>query len=249
MDVNFNGKVVLVTGGTRGIGYAMVKKFAAAGADIAFTYVTSGGRAETVEQELAGYGVKVKSYRSDAANYNDTLQLVNCIRQDFGRIDILVNNAGITQDTLMLRMKEDAWDNVINTNLKSAFNFINACSPIMLSQRSGCIISVSSVVGLHGNAGQSNYAASKAGLIGLSKSVALELGSRGIRCNVIAPGFIFTEMTRKLPEAVLAEWNKKIPLRRAGSTDEVASVALFLASDLASYITGQVITIDGGMSM
>lgn len=249
MEIDLKGKVLLITGGTRGIGYAIAKKFAQAGADVAFTYVTPGGRAETVEQELAQYGVRVKSYRSDAANYNDTLELVNCIRQDFGRIDILVNNAGITQDTLMLRMKEDAWDNVLNTNLKSAFNFINACSPVMLSQRSGCIISVSSVVGLHGNAGQANYAASKAGLIGLSKSVALELGSRGIRSNVIAPGFISTEMTQKLPETVLAEWNKKIPLRRAGSTDEVASVALFLASDLASYITGQVITIDGGMSM
>lgn len=249
MDMNLKGKVVLVTGGTRGIGYAMVKKFAQAGADIAFTYVTPNGRAETVEQEVAQYGVKVKSYQSNAANYNETLELVNQIKQDFGRIDVLINNAGITQDTLMLRMKEDAWDNVINTNLKSAFNFINACSPVMLSQRGGCIISVSSVVGLHGNAGQANYAASKAGLVGLSKSVALELGSRGIRCNVIAPGFISTEMTQKLPETVLAEWNKKIPLRRAGSTDEVASVALFLASDMASYITGQVITIDGGMSM
>lgn len=247
--MDFKGKVVLVTGGTRGIGYAMVKKFAASGAEIAFTYVTPNGRAQDVEQELAQYGVKVKSYQSDAASYNDTLELVNRIKQDFGRIDVLINNAGITQDTLMLRMKEDAWDNVINTNLKSAFNFINACSPIMLSQRSGCIISVSSVVGLHGNAGQANYAASKAGLVGLSKSVALELGSRGIRCNVIAPGFISTEMTQKLPEAVLAEWNKKIPLRRAGSTEEVANVAMFLASDLASYITGQVITIDGGMSM
>jgi 3-oxoacyl-[acyl-carrier protein] reductase len=204
--------------------------------------------ANATAKEIETLGVKVKGYASNAANFEDTHQIVTEIVKDFGKIDILVNNAGITRDGLMMRMTEQQWDLVINVNLKSAFNFIHALTPVMMKQKSGSIINMSSVVGVHGNAGQANYSASKAGMIGLAKSIARELGSRGIRANAIAPGFIATEMTHQLSDEVRAEWAKQIPLRRAGTPEDVANAALFLASDLSSYITGQVIRIDGGMN-
>ena len=194
-------------------------------------------------------GVKAKGYASNAANFEDTAKVVEAIHADFGRIDILVNNAGITRDGLMMRMSEQQWDMVLNVNLKSAFNFIHACTPIMMRQKAGSIINMASVVGVHGNAGQANYAASKAGLIALAKSIAQELGSRGIRANAIAPGFILTDMTAALPDEVKAEWAKKIPLRRGGTPEDVANIATFLASDMSSYVSGQVIQVDGGMNM
>lgn len=243
------GKVVLVTGATRGIGYAMAKCFASEGAEIAFTYVNSVERANQVEQELAEFGVKAKGFQSDAASFENANQVVESVVKEFGKIDILVNNAGITKDGLLLRMSEQQWDDVLDTNLKSAFNYVCACTPLMMRQRSGNILSVSSVVGLHGNAGQANYAASKAGLVGFTKSIAKEFASRGIRANVIAPGFIMTEMTGKFDEKMLAEWCKGIPMQRGGDVDEVAKAALFLVSDQSSYITGQVLQVDGGMSM
>lgn len=243
------GKVVLVTGATRGIGYAMAKCFASEGAEIAFTYVNSVERANQVEQELAELGVKAKGFQSDAASFENANQVVESVVKEFGKIDILVNNAGITKDGLLLRMSEQQWDDVLDTNLKSAFNYVRACTPLMMRQRSGNILSVSSVVGLHGNAGQANYAASKAGLVGFTKSIAKEFASRGIRANVIAPGFIMTEMTGKFDEKMLAEWCKGIPMQRGGDVDEVAKAALFLVSDQSSYITGQVLQVDGGMSM
>ncbi len=243
------GKVALITGATRGIGYAMAKCFAAEGAEIAFTYVNSVERANQVEQELADFGVKAKGFQSDAASFENANQVVESIVKEFGKIDILVNNAGITRDGLLLRMNEQQWDDVIDTNLKSAFNYVRACVPLMMRQRSGNILSVSSVVGIHGNAGQANYAASKAGLVGFTKSIAKELASRGIRANVLAPGFIMTEMTGKLDEKMLAEWCKGIPMQRGGDVDEVAKAALFLVSDQSSYITGQVLQVDGGMGM
>lgn len=242
------GKVAIVTGAARGIGKAVAIKFASEGANIAFTDLSIDDNAKQTEKELQAYGVKAKGYASNAANFEDTHNVVNQIKEDFGQIDILVNNAGITRDGLMLKMDEKQWDMVIDVNLKSAFNFVHAVTPIMMRQRCGSIINMSSVVGVHGNAGQSNYSASKAGMIGLSKSMAQELGSRGIRANAIAPGFILTEMTDQLPEDVKAEWNKKIPLRRGGTSDEVAKVALFLASDLSSYVSGQVIQVDGAMN-
>lgn len=205
--------------------------------------------AQNTEKELAALGVKVKGYASNAANFEDTAKVVAEIHKDFGSIDILVNNAGITRDGLMMRMTEQQWDMVINVNLKSAFNFIHACTPIMMRQKTGSIINMASVVGVSGNAGQSNYSASKAGMIGLAKSVAKELGSRGVRANAIAPGFIITEMTAVLSEEVKAEWAKQIPLRRGGTPEDVANVATFLASDLSSYVTGQVIHCCGGMNM
>ena len=232
------GKVAIVTGAARGIGKAIALKFAAEGANIAFTDLVIDENGEATQKEIEALGVKAKGYASNAANF-----------EDFGRIDILVNNAGITKDGLMMRMSEGQWDAVLNVNLKSAFNFIHACTPVMMKQRAGNIINMSSVVGVHGNAGQSNYSASKAGMIGLAKSVAQELGSRGIRANAIAPGFIITDMTAKLPEEVREEWNKKIPLRRGGTTEDVANVATFLASDLSAYVSGQVIQVDGGMNM
>jgi 3-oxoacyl-[acyl-carrier protein] reductase len=243
------GKVALITGATRGIGYAMAKCFAAEGAEIAFTYVNSVERANQVEQELAELGVKAKGFQSDAASFENANQVVESVVKEFGKIDILVNNAGITKDGLLLRMNEQQWDDVLDTNLKSAFNYVRACTPLMMRQRSGNILSVSSVVGIHGNAGQANYAASKAGLVGFTKSIAKELATRGIRANVIAPGFIMTEMTGKFDEKMLAEWCKGIPMQRGGDVEEVAKAALFLVSDQSSYITGQVLQVDGGMSM
>ena len=243
------GKVALITGATRGIGYAMAKCFATEGAEIAFTYVNSVERANQVEQELAELGVKAKGFQSDAASFENANQVVESVAKEFGKIDILVNNAGITKDGLLLRMNEQQWDDVLDTNLKSAFNYVRACAPLMMRQRSGNILSVSSVVGIHGNAGQANYAASKAGLVGFTKSIAKELATRGIRANVIAPGFIMTEMTGKFDEKMLAEWCKGIPMQRGGDVEEVAKAALFLVSDQSSYITGQVLQVDGGMSM
>lgn len=243
------GKVALITGATRGIGYAMAKCFATEGAEIAFTYVNSVERANQVEQELAELGVKAKGFQSDAASFENANQVVESVVKEFGKIDILVNNAGITKDGLLLRMNEQQWDDVLDTNLKSAFNYVRACAPLMMRQRSGNILSVSSVVGIHGNAGQANYAASKAGLVGFTKSIAKELATRGIRANVIAPGFIMTEMTGKFDEKMLAEWCKGIPMQRGGDVEEVAKAALFLVSNQSSYITGQVLQVDGGMSM
>lgn len=243
------GKVALITGAARGIGKAIALKFAAEGANIAFTDLVIDENGKATEEEIAALGVKAKGYASNAANFEETHNIVNEILNDFGRIDILVNNAGITKDGLMLRMTEAQWDAVIAVNLKSAFNFIHACTPIMMKQRTGSIINMASVVGVHGNAGQANYASSKAGLIALAKSIAQEVGSRGIRANAIAPGFIETAMTAALPQNVRDEWCKKIPLRRGGQVEDIANVATFLASDLSSYVTGQVIQVDGGMNM
>ncbi len=243
------GKTALITGAARGIGKAIALKFAAEGANIAFTDLVIDENGKATEAEIAALGVKAKGYASNAADFAQTADIVAEIHKDFGRIDILVNNAGITKDGLMMRMTEQQWDAVINVNLKSAFNFIHATLPIMMRQRSGSIINMASVVGVHGNAGQSNYASSKAGLIALAKSIAQEVGSRGIRANAIAPGFIETAMTAALPDDVRAEWAKKIPLRRAGQVEDIANVATFLASDISSYVSGQVIQVDGGMNM
>ena len=243
------GKTALVTGATRGIGRAIALRFAEEGADVAFTYRSQHEAAQSLVAELEEMGVKALGFASDAASFEDAHRIVEEVKTAFGRIDILVNNAGITRDGLMMRMDEAQWDAVIDTNLKSAFNFIHACTPVMARQKCGSIISMSSVVGLSGNAGQCNYSASKAGLIGLSKSMAKEMGSRGIRVNCIAPGFIETDMTGALPENMKTEWEKQIPLRRAGKPEDVASVALFLASDMSAYVTGQVISCCGGMNM
>ena len=240
-----DGKVALITGASRGIGKAIALKFAAEGADIAFTDLKVAP--ETV-QEIAQTGVRVKAWESNAASFEDTARVVDEITREFGRIDILVNNAGITKDGLMLRMEESQWDAVLTVNLKSAFNYIHAVSPVMMRQRCGSIIGMASVVGLHGNAGQANYAASKGGMIALHKSIAKELGPRGIRANCIAPGFIITDMTAALPEAVRNEWVKTIPLRRGGTPEDIAGVALFLASDLSAYVSGQVVNVCGGMA-
>ena len=243
------GKTALITGAARGIGKALALRFAAEGANIAFTDLAIDEHGKKTEEEIAALGVKVKGYASNAADFAQTETVVKEVVADFGRIDILVNNAGITRDGLMLRMTEAQWDSVISVNLKSAFNFIHAVLPVMMRQRGGSIINMASVVGVHGNAGQSNYAASKAGLIALAKSIAQEVGSRGIRANAIAPGFIETAMTAALPDDIRAEWVKKIPLRRGGQVDDIANVATFLASDMSSYVTGQVIQVDGGMNM
>lgn len=247
------GKTALITGATRGIGKGIALKFASEGANIAFTGRGANedmhAALEATRQEVEALGVKCIAYASDAANFAQTEETVKKVKEDFGSIDILVNNAGITKDGLMLRMTEEQWDTVINANLKSAFNFIHACLPIMMRQRGGSIINMSSVVGVHGNAGQANYAASKAGMIALAQSVAQEMGPKGIRVNTIAPGFIETAMTEALPDEIRKEWTKKIPLRRAGQTEDVANTALYLASDLSSYVTGQVIQVDGGMNM
>ena len=244
-----SGKTALITGAARGIGKAIALKFASEGANIAFTDLVIDENGQATKAEIEALGVKCEGYASNAANFEETENVVKKIHEDFGSIDILVNNAGITKDGLMMRMTEQQWDAVIAVNLKSAFNFIHACTPIMMRQRHGSIINMASVVGVHGNAGQSNYAASKAGLIALAKSVAQEMGSRGIRANAIAPGFIETAMTAALSEDIRAEWCKKIPLRRGGKPEDIADVATFLASDMASYVSGQVIQVDGGMNM
>ena len=243
------GKVALITGAARGIGKSIALKFAQEGADIAFTDLNRDENMEATEKELEALGVKAKGYASNAADFAQTEEVVAKVKEDFGHIDILVNNAGITKDGLMMRMTEAQWDAVIAVNLKSAFNFIHAVLPIMMRQRSGSIINLASVVGVHGNAGQANYAASKAGLIALAKSIAQEVGSRGIRANASAPGFIETAMTAALPDEVRKEWALKIPLRRAGQVEDIANVATFLASDMSSYVSGQVIQVDGGMNM
>ena len=243
------GKTAIITGAARGIGKAVALKFAAEGANIAFTDLSIDENALATEKELETFGIKAKGYASNAADFDDTARVVKEIHEEFGRIDILVNNAGITRDGLMMRMSEQQWDMVINVNLKSAFNFIHACTPIMMRQKTGSVINMSSVVGVSGNAGQANYSASKAGMIGLAKSIAKELGSRGVRANAIAPGFIITEMTDQLTDEVKKEWAKNIPLRRGGTPEDVANVAVFLASDLSSYVSGQVIHCCGGMNM
>ena len=243
------GKTALITGATRGIGLTIARLMAQEGADVAFAYLNSDDKAAALEQELSACGIHALRYKADVADYSAVSAMVEQVLKDFGRIDILVNNAGITRDGLLLRMNESQWDEVVDTNLKSAFNCIKACAPIMMRQRGGSIVSLSSVTGLHGNAGQVNYAASKAGLIGMTKSVAKELASRGIRANAVAPGFVLTEMTAALPEDKLAQWCKSIPLGRGADTSEVAKAVLFLASDQASYITGQTLVVDGGMSM
>ncbi len=243
-------KVALITGASRGIGKGIAEKFAEQGADIAFSFASSVEKARAFEDELSKkYGVKVKGYQSNAGSYADAEKLVNDVLADFGKMDVLVNNAGITRDTLLMRMSEEQWDEVINTNLKSAFNLTKASLKPFLKQKFGSIINMTSVVGIMGNAGQANYAASKAGMIGFTKSVAKELGSRNIRCNAVAPGFIETEMTAALGEETIKAWAEQIPLKRGGSTDDVANLCLFLASDLSTYITGQTINVDGGMLM
>ncbi len=243
-----DGKVALVTGAARGIGKAIALKFASEGADVAFTDLVINEAAEETVKEIEAFGHKVKAYASNAADFAQTQEVVDQIMADFGHIDILVNNAGITKDGLMLRMSEAQWDAVINVNLKSALNFLHALPPIMARQRGGSIINMSSVVGVSGNAGQCNYSASKAGLIGLAKSIAKEMGPRGIRANCIAPGFIISDMTKALSEEVREQWMKTIPLRRGGTPEDVANVALFLASDLSSYVSGQVIHVCGAMN-
>lgn len=240
-------KIAVITGASRGIGKAIALRFAQEGCAIAFTDIRIEDEATETLEELRACGVKAEAYLSNAADFQATQQVIEQIVRDFGRIDILVNNAGITQDALMMRMTEQQWDAVLSVNLKSVFNFIHAVTPIMMRQRAGSIISMSSIVGINGNPGQANYAASKAGIIALTKSVAKELGSRGIRANAIAPGFILTEMTKALPEEHLQEFVKMIPLRRGGAPEEVADVALFLASDLSSYVSGQVLQVNGAM--
>ena len=243
------GKTALVTGAARGIGTGIALKFAAEGANIAFTDLVIDENGEATKAEIEALGVKCVAYASNAADFAQTEEVVAKVKEDFGSIDILVNNAGITKDGLMMRMTEAQWDAVIAVNLKSAFNFIHAVLPIMMRQRSGSIINMASVVGVHGNAGQANYAAAKAGMIALAKSIAQEVGSRGIRANAIAPGFIETAMTAALPEEVRKDWASKIPLRRGGQVEDIANVATFLASDMSSYVSGQVIQVDGGMNM
>ena len=244
-----NGKTALITGAARGIGKAIALKFASEGANIAFTDLQIDENGKATETEIAALGVKCKGYASNAADFEQSAEVVKQVKEEFGSIDILVNNAGITKDGLMLRMTEAQWDAVVGVNLKSAFNFIHACVPVMMRQRGGSIINMASVVGVHGNAGQATYAASKAGMIALAKSVAQEMGPKGIRANAIAPGFIDTAMTQELSEEIRKEWVSKIPLRRGGQTEDIANTALFLASDLSSYISGQVLQVDGGMNM
>ncbi len=241
------GKVALITGASKGIGRSIATIFAKEGAEVAFTYLSSVEKGEALAQELSAFGTKVKGYRSNAADFEAAEKLINDVVSDFGRLDVLVNNAGITKDNLLMRMSEDMWDDVINVNLKSCFNTVKAATRTLMKQRSGSIINITSVVGLKGNAGQANYAASKAGIIGFTKSVALELGSRGIRSNAVAPGFIETEMTDALDEKTVQSWRDAIPLKRGGQPEEVAKVCVFLASDLSDYVTGQTLQVDGGM--
>ncbi len=242
-----DGKNVIITGASRGIGKGIAESFASHGANVAFTYSSSEGPAIALEKELSGLGVNAKAYKSNAASFSEAEELVKNVLEDFGGIDILINNAGITKDNLLMRMGEEDFDTVIEINLKSVFNMTKAVQRTMLKQRKGSIINMSSVVGVKGNAGQTNYAASKAGMIGFTKSVALELGSRNIRCNAVAPGFIETEMTDKLDEKTVQGWRDSIPLKRGGLPEDVANACLFLASDLSAYITGQVLNVDGGM--
>jgi 3-oxoacyl-[acyl-carrier protein] reductase len=241
------GKVAIITGASRGIGSGIAKIFAQQGAQVAFTYSSSAESALVLEKELLAFGVKAKGYQSNAANFEEAQKLVDDVLADFGTVDILINNAGITKDNLLMRMSEEDFDKVIEINLKSVFNMTKAVQKIMLKNRAGSIVNMSSVVGVKGNAGQANYAASKAGMIGFTKSIALELGSRNIRCNAIAPGFIETEMTAKLNEDVVKGWRDAIPLKRGGSPEDVANVCVFLGSDMSAYVTGQVINVDGGM--
>ena len=247
MTKQLQGKTALITGASRGIGHAIASKFAAAGANVVFTHLASDAQGQALAEELRALGGKVRVYRSDAADFTAVVSLVQEVVREFGRLDVLVNNAGITRDGLLLRMDEQAWDEVLRVNLKSCFNTVRAATSTFLKQRSGAIINISSVVGIKGNAGQANYAASKAGVIGFTKSVALELGARNIRSNAIAPGFIETAMTQDLDEVVKKDWERGIPLRRMGLPEDVANCALFLASEASSYITGQVIQVDGGM--
>lgn len=247
MDL-LKGKVAIITGATRGIGKGIAETFAQNGADVAFTYHSSEEKAKAVESDLKALGVNAKGYKSDAANYAAAEELIKSVLEDFGgRIDIVVNNAGITKDNLLMRMTEEMWDDVIDTNMKSVFNMTKCVLRTMLKQREGSIINLSSVVGVGGNAGQSNYSASKAGILGFTRSIAQELGSRNVRCNAVAPGFIETEMTGALPEETVQEWRDAIPLKRGGTPQDVANLCLFLASDLSGYITGQTINVDGGM--
>jgi 3-oxoacyl-[acyl-carrier protein] reductase len=241
------GKTALITGASKGIGRKIAEKFAEHGANVAFTYLSSVEKGQALEQEMQSLGTKVKGYRSDASKFDQAEQLINDIVADFGTLDIVVNNAGITKDGLLMRMSEQQWDEVLEVNLKSIFNITKAASKIMMKNRKGVFINMSSVVGVQGNAGQGNYAASKAGIIGFSKSMAKELGSRNIRTNVVAPGFIKTEMTEVLDPKIVEGWEAGIPLKRAGETDDVANACVFLASDLSNYITGQVLAVDGGM--
>src|SRR5687767_13320980 len=242
-----SGKTALVTGASKGIGRAIAYRFAEQGANVAFTYLSSVEQGQALETELAAKGIKAKGYRSDASDFAQAEKLINEVIADFGSLEILVNNAGITMDNLLLRMNEEAWDRVMNVNLKSCFNTVKAVTKPMMKQKSGSIINMTSVVGIKGNAGQANYAASKAGIIGFTKSVALEIGSRGIRCNAIAPGFIETEMTDKLDEKTIQLWRDAIPLKRGGKPQDVADACVFLGSDLSVYISGQVIQVDGGL--
>jgi 3-oxoacyl-[acyl-carrier protein] reductase len=241
------GKTALITGASKGIGKKIAEKFAEQGANVAFTYLSSVEKGEALEQELQSFGTKIKGYRSDASKFDDAEKLINDIVAEFGTIDIVVNNAGITKDGLLMRMSEENWDDVMQVNLKSIFNTTKAASKIMMKNRKGVFINMSSVVGVQGNAGQANYAASKAGIIGFSKSVAKELGSRNIRTNVVAPGFIRTEMTDVLDPKVVAGWEAGIPLKRAGEPEDVANVCVFLASDMSAYVNGQVLSVCGGM--
>ena len=241
------GKTALITGASKGIGKAVALRYAENGANVAFTYLSSVEKGKALEKELSDKGVKAKGYRSDASDYIAAEELINAVVADFGTLDILINNAGITRDNLLMRMTEEMWDEIMNVNLKSCFNTVKASSRTFMKQRAGSIINMSSVVGVKGNPGQANYAASKAGIIGFTKSIALELGSRNIRCNAIAPGFIETEMTEVLEEKTVQSWRDAIPLKRGGQPEDVANACVFLGSDMSSYITGQVIQVDGGM--
>lgn len=241
------GKTALITGASKGIGNAIAQVYADQGANIAFTYLSSIEKGQALEEELNAKGIKAKGYRSDASDFNAAEELINGVIEEFGSLDILINNAGITKDTLLMRMTEEMWDQVIKINLKSMFNTVKAATRQFMKQKSGSIINMSSIVGVKGNAGQANYAASKAGIIGFSKSIAIEFGSRNIRCNVVAPGFIETEMTGALDQNMVKQWTEAIPLKRGGKPEDVANLCVFLGADMSNYITGQVIQVDGGL--